>query len=261
MIDFWLSLGVVGFALASVVYWIALRVSLMSVVDLIWTAGLGMASLAYLLASGLETTRAYAVALLLLLWSFRLSYYLLTDRVLKGEEDPRYANLASHWGKHSTRNFYFLFLIQVVFVALFLWPVSIAMSANADGWLWTDWLAVAIALVAFTGESIADRQLAAFRADASNRGAVCRSGLWRYSRHPNYFFEWLHWWAYVAFAWSSSSWWVVLLGPVAMYILLRYLTGIPHAERSSLKSRGEAYRNYQRTTNAFFLWIPHKPQS
>jgi steroid 5-alpha reductase family enzyme len=232
----------------------------MSVVDLIWTSGLGLAALSYLLVSGLDTTRAYAVALLVVIWSFRLSYYLLTDRVLKGEEDPRYANLASYWGKRSKLNFYFLFIGQIVFVALFLWPVSIAMSANALGWLWTDWLAVVIALTSFVGESIADRQLAVFRADASNRGKVCRSGLWRYSRHPNYFFEWLHWWAYVAFAWSSSHWWVVLIGPAAMYIFLRYLTGIPFAERSSLKSRGDAYRHYQKTTNAFFPWIPRETQ-
>jgi steroid 5-alpha reductase family enzyme len=168
--------------------------------------------------------------------------------------------LSDFWGKSSKRNFYFLFLGQIIFIALFLWPVSIAMAGSGATWMWTDWLAVAIALIAFSGEAIADRQLAAFRKNPDNKGKVCSQGLWRYSRHPNYFFEWLHWWAYVAFA-LSSSWWLALAGPIVMYIFLRYLTGIPHAERSSLKSRGEAYRRYQQTTSVFFPWIPREPQS
>jgi steroid 5-alpha reductase family enzyme len=261
MIEFWISLFVLGFALASVIYWIALRLQLMALVDLIWTAGLGLAALSYLLVSGAETTRSYVVALLVVFWSFRLSAHLFTDRIVKREEDPRYAALAAFWGKDAKRNFYFLFLTQVAFIALFLWPVSLAMVGGADAWLWSDWLAVGIAVSAFFGEAIADRQLAAFRGNAANKGQVCQGGLWRYSRHPNYFFEWLHWWAYVAFAVSHPHGWLTLFGPVAMYLFLRYLTGIPHAERSSLKSRGDAYRRYQQTTSVFFPWIPHEPQS
>ncbi|MGJ8639500.1 MAG: DUF1295 domain-containing protein [Opitutaceae bacterium] len=256
-----MSLFLVGFAVANVVYWYALRIRLMATVDIVWTAGLGIAALAYLLVEGVDSARGYVVGSLIALWSFRLSAHLFTDRLLKREEDPRYSNLAGFWGKHSDRNFYFLFLGQVVFIALFLWPVSIAMSASGEGWMWSDSLAVFIALIAFGGEALADKQLASFRSDCENRGKVCRNGLWRYSRHPNYFFEWLHWWAYVAFAWTSANWWMTLLGPAFMYVFLRYLTGIPHAERSSLKSRGEAYRNYQKTTSAFFPWIPREPQS
>jgi len=256
---FWIGLFVVGFTTATLAYRVALRIRLMALVDLVWTGGLGVASIAYLLVSGVDTTRAYAVGLLIAAWSFRLTYHLFSDRIAKREEDPRYANLASFWGKDAKRNFYFLFLGQIFFIALFLWPVSIAMAGSQAAWQWSDWLGVAIALIAFFGESIADRQLAAFRGQASNQGQVCQQGLWRYSRHPNYFFEWLHWWAYVAFA-VSASWWLVLIGPLSMYVFLRYLTGIPHAERSSLKSRGEAYRHYQQTTSAFFPWIPRKPQ-
>ena len=125
----------------------------------------------------------------------------------------------------------------------------------------TDILALLIALGSLFGESIADHQLAEFRQKPANSGKVCDSGLWRYSRHPNYFFEWLHWWAYVAFALGGPKAWVSLLGPLLMYIFLRYITGIPHAERSSLRSRGEAYRNYQQTTSPFFPWIPRLPPS
>lgn len=258
MIEFWISLLVFGCALASLAYWVALRIQLMAVVDLVWTAGLGFGAIAYFVVADNGSTRAAVVTLLIAIWSFRLSYYLLTDRVLKREEDPRYVNLATFWGSDAKRNFYGLFIAQVFFVALFLWPVSIALNADVAAWGWSDSLALSIALVAFVGESLADRQLARFRARPENKGKVCREGLWLYSRHPNYFFEWLHWWAYVAFA-ATSTWWWALIGPAAMYVFLRYLTGIPHAERSSLKSRGEEYRIYQQTTSAFFPWIPHKP--
>ena len=123
-------------------------------------------------------------------------------------------------------------------------------------WTWTDTLAVLIGISAMLGEWIADRQLAAFRANPKNKGGVCKDRLWRYSRHPNYFFEWLHWFAYLAFAVGSSSVGFALVGPIAMFIFLRFLTGVPYAEMSSLKSRGEAYRQYQSSTNAFFPWIP-----
>lgn len=259
MTEFWLSLFVVGILAASVVYVIALRMQVMAIVDCVWSGGIGLGALAYLMVSGHDSMRAYIVTALIVVWSFRLTNYLLMDRVVKGEEDPRYVNLAAYWGKHSKRNFYGLFIAQVFLVLLFLWPVSVAQSADGADWIWSDWLGVSIAFIALLGEFIADQQLAMFRADPENKGQVCRKGLWRYTRHPNYFFEWFHWWAYVAFAFSSAWWWA-LVGPAAIYVFLRYLTGVPHAERSSLKSRGEDYRHYQKTTNTFFPWIPHEPQ-
>ena len=132
---------------------------------------------------------------------------------------------------------------------------------NTQSLNWLDTLALIIAVIALTGEAIADRQLAAFRKIAIHSSKVCQHGLWRYSRHPNYFFEWVHWWAYVAFALSGTISWVTWIGPVAMYLFLRYITGIPHAERSSLLSRGDAYRQYQQTTSAFFLWFPRIPKN
>lgn len=256
MAEFWVSLFIVGFFVATLVYYTARRIRLMAMVDVIWTAGLGIAAILFFESADLESSRAWAVLLLIGLWSFRLSFYLFKDRVLAGHEDPRYKALIDYWGENALRNFYFLFLIQIPFIALFLYPVSVAMQNSAEGWIWSDTLAVAIAVVAMCGEAVADRQLAKFRADPNNKGAVCRSGLWRFSRHPNYFFEWLHWFAYVAFAYTAPNGWFALLGPLSMYVFLRFLTGVPPAERSSLKSRGEAYREYQKTTNAFFPWFP-----
>jgi len=116
--------------------------------------------------------------------------------------------------------------------------------------------AVLIWLLAVGGETLADRQLAAWRADPAHRGRTCRAGLWRYSRHPNYFFEWLHWWSYPLLAWGSPEWWLTLLGPALMLYTLLKVTGIPYTEQQALASRGDDYRAYQRTTSAFVPWFP-----
>jgi len=120
----------------------------------------------------------------------------------------------------------------------------------------TDLLAVGVFLVSVAGEAIADRQLAGFRADPANRGKTCRTGLWRYSRHPNYFFEWVHWWSYVLLGLGSPYWLVTILGPALMLVFLFKITGIPATEERALLTRGEDYRNYQRTTSPFFPWFP-----
>lgn len=255
---FWVALLIVGLMVALSAYAVSLRIKLFALVDLVWTGGLGLAGIAYYLTQAPDTVRSLVILGILALWSGRLSLHIFKDRVISGKEDPRYAALALHWGDQAKRNFIFVFFAQVPLILLFLFPASLAMRQPVDAWRWLDSLAVLIAVIALIGEYLSDHQLSRFRADPDNKGKVCRVGFWRFSRHPNYFFEWLHWFAYVAFALGSSNWWLTLIGPVMMYVFLRYITGIPFAERSSLKSRGEAYRDYQQTTNAFFPWIPQQ---
>lgn len=115
---------------------------------------------------------------------------------------------------------------------------------------------MAIWVVAFAGEVTADRQLLAFKTNPQNKGKTCQAGWWRYSRHPNYFFEWLIWVSYALFA-SSSPWgWLAWLCPATLLYLLFKVTGIPATEAQALRSRGEAYRRYQQTTSAFVPWFP-----
>jgi len=125
---------------------------------------------------------------------------------------------------------------------------------NPSGWL--VWAAVLIWLVSVLGEAVSDLQLHRFRQQPHNKGEVCRVGFWKYSRHPNYFFEWLHWWTYVLLAIAAPFGWLTILAPLAMWFFLNRVTGIPHTEIQAIKSRGEKYRNYQQTTNAFFPWFP-----
>jgi len=111
-------------------------------------------------------------------------------------------------------------------------------------------------LIAIGGESLADSQLSAFRNRPENQGKVCDRGLWKYSRHPNYFFEWMIWVAFAVVALGSTGGWLGTLSPIIMYYLLTQVTGIPPAETQSLKSRGDAYRAYQARTSAFFPLPP-----
>ena len=142
---------------------------------------------------------------------------------------------------------------------LFLAPIIAALTR--EGPLdWRDVLGAGIWLIAVVGEGVADKQLADFKRDPANSGQVCKRGLWRFSRHPNYFFEWVHWFAYLAIGarMSESIGYAALVGPVVMLVFLVFVTGIPYTEMRALQSKGEAYRQYQRETNAFFPWWPKK---
>jgi cyclopropane-fatty-acyl-phospholipid synthase len=118
-------------------------------------------------------------------------------------------------------------------------------------------LALAVWLIAVAGEASADRQLSRFKAEPDHRGKVCRDGWWRYSRHPNYFFECLHWLTYVILAWTSPWLWVTLIPPLAMAWLLLKVSGIPLTEAQTARSRPD-YAEYIRTTSALIPWPPKK---
>lgn len=217
-------------------------------VDAFWTFGLGMAGIGVALAGG-AGPRRFVVAALLGAWAIRLGGHIVA-RSRGAAEDSRYAHLRTEWGADFDRRMFAFLQIQAAAAAILLVPVLVAASSpRALGWI--DAVAVALALLAFAGEGLADRQLQAFRADPRNHGRVCDTGLWSLSRHPNYVFEWLHWWAYPILAigtpWAAAA----LVGPAFMYWLLVHVSGIPPLEAQMLRSRGDAYRDYQRRVSAF----------
>jgi len=239
-------------ALAMALLWLRqLRTRDATSVDVAWSLGLGFLSLFYLGFARGDSTRALVVSVIAAIWALRLGTYLLRDRVFgHTEEDGRYKYLRGYWGKRAPAGFFVFYQAQALFAVLFSMPIFAAMQGGPITWL--EWSGVLVWVVAVTGETIADRQLARFRSDRNNRGTVCEHGLWKYSRHPNYFFEWLHWWAYVILGGGALLTW---LGPVAMLIFLFRLTGIPYTEAQTLRSRGDAYRRYQRTTSIFVPWF------
>jgi len=192
-------------------------------------------------------------------WSVRLAGYLYR-RVMGHHpvEDGRYQQLRAEWGEAADRRFFSFFQLQGGLDLLLAVPLLLA-CANAEPRLSPlEWAGALLWLVAVTGEAAADRQLDAFRRDPANRGRTCRAGLWRYSRHPNYFFEWLVWVAYFVFALASPWGWVTIYCPLLMLYFLFRVTGIPATEAQALRTRGDDYRQYQATTNAFVPWFPKR---
>jgi steroid 5-alpha reductase family enzyme len=222
------------------------------IVDILWSFGLaGSAVLNGIFGTGAPVPRVL-VAMLGGVWGTRLAVHLWVRVHGEPQEDGRYRALRGRWGNHPFK-WFCLFQFQAFLIPLFSIPFAAAAS-NPDAHAL--WLAVSIGiwLISVGGESLADRQLARFRADPAHRAKTCRAGLWRYSRHPNYFFEWLHWLSYVALAVGAPSAWYSLAGPVLMYVFLRWISGVPYTEAQALRTRGDEYREYQRTTSVLIPW-------
>ena len=249
-------IGVCMAAAMSLLYALHLRKQDAGLADVGWTGGLGVAAIYLALAADGWGPRRALIAALVLFWSLRLFTYLVRDRIAGREEDARYRSLRNYWGIHANRNFFFVFQAQSVLVLIFAVPIYALMTNPAVRFGIWEILGGLVWLVSVAGESAADHQLARFRSEPSNQGRVCNRGLWRYSRHPNYFFEWLHWCSYVVMSIGAAAGWLTLIGPIVMWVFLWNITGIPATEKRAVASRGEAYRTYQQTTNAFFPWFP-----
>lgn len=263
MADPWLFLlmvlGVCAVAFAGL--WVVCqRVGNAGYIDLAWAGAIAAALVVAPFLLGASRERSIFVAVLGGIWAFRLVWH-LQHRLRSEEEDGRYVHMRNSFGDKAPLAFFIFFQMQAVFVVLFLAPIIAGMT-RIGGLDWRDALGLGIWLVAVVGEAIADKQLADFRHDPMNQGKVCKRGLWRYSRHPNYFFEWVHWFAYLAIGlrFTDTLGYVALAGPIVMGVFLVYVTGIPYTEMRALQSKGEAYRKYQRETSAFFPWFPKADQ-
>ncbi len=228
------------------------------IADVGWAGGLAALAIFYALAADGYPPRRAALALLASFWGLRLALYLLVNRVLRGPEDGRYRMLREQWGERAPLYFFLFFQMQALWAILFSIPFLVVADHSNPVWSPFDTGGVLLWLMAVLGEALADAQLARFRAAPEHRGKTCREGLWRYSRHPNYFFEFLHWWAYVLLGAGAPYGWLTLLGPVAMLLFLYKITGIPYTEKQALASRGEDYRQYQESTSALIPWFPKK---
>jgi steroid 5-alpha reductase family enzyme len=228
-------------------------------IDTVWTFGLGAVGCAGALApslwSGVVTARQALVAILVVVWAVRLGLH-IAQRTSGIKDDPRYGKLVADWGADAPRQMFSLVQKQA------LVSIPLALSMVLAGWnpvpdlRVLDALGVLVLIVAIAGEGVADAQLRRFRANPANRNRVCDAGLWGWSRHPNYFFEWFGWLAYPLLAIDFSGvypWgFVALIGPACMYWLLVHVSGIPPLEAHMLERRPEAFRAYQMRTNAFF---------
>jgi steroid 5-alpha reductase family enzyme len=190
------------------------------------------------------------------LWSLRLGTHVFL-RVVKHhpQEDRRYSEMRAHWQKHFRWQVLLFFEIQAGLIAILSVPFLIAAINPRPGISAWEGVGMALWCVALAGESLADWQLKQFLGRAENRGRICRAGLWNYSRHPNYFFEWLVWVAFFLFALGSPLGCCTIYCPALMLYFLVRVTGIPLTEKLSVRNRGAAYVEYQRTTSAFVPWF------
>lgn len=227
-----------------------------TLVDVAWTAILGVLAAVYAARSDAPIERRIGIAVLAGAWSARLALHLLLDRAIGKPEDGRYRTLRESWGANANRNFFVFFQAQALLDVVLSLPFLLIALNPSPRIEPIEWVGAALWLIAIVGETTADRQLARFKRDPASRGRTCRVGLWRYSRHPNYFFEWLHWVAYAAIALAAPYGWLALSAPAIMLFLLFKVTGIPATEAHALKSRGQDYADYQRTTSVFVPWIP-----
>lgn len=240
-------------------YWSALHWKDIGIVDLGWTLGVGVAGLIYsIFLEGHHPARRILIALLAGVWALRLAWHILAHRIAGKEEDERYRKLRAYWGDRARYFVPALFVVQAPLAIVFSVPLLIAMMNPSPSLTLWEAMGFAVWVIAVVGETAADRQLEHFRRRPENRGKTCREGLWAYSRHPNYFFEWLHWWAYPLMAIGTPHGWVTLIGPILMLVFLFGLTGIPHTERQALEHRGDDYRRYQQSTSIFIPWFKRK---
>lgn len=226
--------------------------------DAFWSFGLGVAGAGvalFPLGGTSPSARQWAVAVLIGLWGLRLGLH-IARRAAHEAEDARYARLRVEWGSHFPAKMFGFLMLQAAAAAFLALSVLVAARNPAVGLTLQDGLAISVFAIALLGESLADRQLAAFRADPANRGRICDVHLWAWSRHPNYFFEWLGWCAWPIFAINlSGAWpwgWLALTGPAYIYWLLTQVSGIPLLEAHMRRSRPEAFAAYAGRTGRFF---------
>jgi len=238
--------AIVGLAVAT--WLVSLAKRDVSIVDSLWSILFLAAAIAYVHASGIQTARSFLMLTLVALWALRLAIY-LTIRNWNEPEDYRYQIIRKNNSPNfAVKSLYIVFLLQ----GLLAWIVSLPLLAAATGNTTLnvlDFLGAAIALFGTVFEAIADSQLARFKSDESNRGKVMDRGLWRYTRHPNYFGECCVWWGFYLIAIAAGGWWSII-GPLLMTTLLLKVSGVAMLEKDIGKRRPE-YREYIERTNAF----------
>jgi steroid 5-alpha reductase family enzyme len=232
-----------------------------SYVDIGWSANLAVLALLYASLAPGFAARKWLFATMFALHGLRLAGH-LAARIVGHPEEGRYVQLRKDWGRGGSAalnlKFLLFFEFQALLNVLLTLPLLIVGLDTHSDWHVSEAVGVAVFLVGLVGESTADAQLAAFRREPRSKGGVCDVGLWRYSRHPNYFFEWLIWVGYALFALASPYGWVALACPLLMLHFLINVTGVKATEEQALRTKGERYRIYQAHTSAFIPWFRRK---
>ena len=226
-----------------------------SIVDTFWGLGFVLiAAVCCAIGEGYETRRILITALSAV-WGLRLASHIFWRNKGKGEDFRYRAMRARHGKRFSVVSLYSVFLLQGLLMWVISLPLQIAEIAREPARItWLDWTGAIIWLIGFVFEAIGDLQLARFKAEPKNEGKVMDRGLWRYTRHPNYFGDALLWWGFFLIAMSTPAGAWTVISPLIMTGLLMKVSGVALLEKTLIKTKPE-YRDYVRRTNAFFPWL------
>lgn len=249
--------GLALFAYVSLIWLASLVLRDASIIDIFWGLGFVLVGWLYFALSDGYAPRQWLLMSLVSIWGLRLSGYLLWRNWGQGE-DFRYRQWRAAAGRQFWwRSYFKVFLLQGFFIWIISLPLLAAQIAPAPaGLTLLDGAGVLLWLVGFYFEAVGDWQLARFKANPANRGQVLSQGVWRYTRHPNYFGDACQWWGFYLIALAAGGWWS-LFSPLLMTLLLRRVSGVTLLERS-LKTTRPGYEAYIATTNAFFPGRPRK---
>lgn len=237
----------------------AVKIENFSIVDAVWSFCFVVHAAVFDLFGEGYTNRKYLMLFMLGVWSCRLGFY-LAKRIASHhpQEDTRYLKLRADYGTNYKLRFLLFFTYQALSVSFLTGPfIFVFQNTNPEISI-LEWIGLAVWGIAVVGESIADNQMNSFRSNPDNKGKVCDMGLWKYSRHPNYFFESCIWWGYFIFMLATPGLVWAIYAPITILLLLLKVTGVPPSEAQSLRSRGDAYRKYQARTSVFVPWFPKK---
>lgn len=227
------------------------------IIDIGWGLGFIICAWSYFFLGNGDLWKMMAITAMATLWAARLSWHIYQRYRRADAEDPRYSKIRQQWGGDSNGLlFLILFLFQGLLIVVLSLPFFLVSHGSSSGWSYWELWGVILWAVGLAGEALADSQLASFKADPDNKGKVCKKGLWRFSRHPNYFFDFVVWVGFCLFAFPSTAGWLGIIAPALALTLLVKVTGIPPTEEEAIKTKGDAYVEYQKSTSAFIPWFP-----
>ena len=261
--------GLVLSALMALAWYVQYRTRNSGWSDVFWSYEMGLGGVVLALVPWgrdwhwqAPSARQWLVAVLVAGWSVRLGTHILQRTLGSSSEDPRYAQMRKDWKENFQPRLFWFLQIQALAAFVLVLSVGVAGHNPAPGLRIIDAIGALVLIGAIIGEGVADTQLKRFISDTSNKGKVCDAGLWGWSRHPNYFFEWLGWLAYPIIAINlSGEWpwgWAALSGPVFMFVLLRYISGVPPLEEHMVRKHGGNFHDYAERVSAFFPLPPGK---
>lgn len=228
-----------------------------SFVDSLWSLFFLIGAIVYALAPDALDARGWLVLVLVAIWALRLSIY-ITMRNWGEPEDHRYQKIRENNQPFWIKSLYIVFGLQGLLAWIISLPLFVAITGGGEPGL-LDAAAFALWAVGIVFEAGGDYQLARFKRDPENKGKVLDSGLWRYTRHPNYFGDFCVWWAFYLFALAAGGWWTII-SPLIMSFLLLKVSGVAMLEKD-IEERRPKYRDYIERTNAFFPGPPDSPAS